>query len=398
MGDRKLGVYCQPAAIATTPDYAKRLVEEAGVDHFIIRSGYESVIPGAQEKAVQVVRDLKADVEFMLSTWWGSSNVKVIDNLPAKTWESRFPMDMPGAASDAKIISKLEDVCGKYHPDAICMTHARYRHPGYLDGIFDEGTGDAQYQSRMEAAGIPRRETLEARAAWEKAMGALDNQSLITAAEKGIVEFLCELSQSDALRRLLSFRRETVRESLLALRKTVTGYGAAFGANAYSPWGAELCGQDYDNVYSETCDFVQPLLCYMEWHRYEPLAAWGRYLNQYTKADMPTSIEAAKILFGLGGTVTPVSFDAFDTCLEGDMESIYSIVDREIAMCAPYTSKPYSLQPVLRGMQWDWSMTDKLISGGKALGIDSYIFVGCEYLTKGPSPLVDVGSTLVGWA
>ena len=396
MSEWKLGIYCHPDAVSATPDYAKRLVEEAGVDHFVLRSGYDLSYPESQEKAVQVIRDLEAKVCFMVGTWWGGER-KAIENLPYKSFESSMPMQMPGSAIDAQLIAKLQNLCNQFQPDSICMTHARYRHPAYLDGIFDEGREDQEYQVSMEAAGIPRSDVLSARASWEKAMGTLDNTSLIKASERGLIEFLCELSQSDAIKRLIAFRRKTVLQSLVTIREAVKKDGILFGANAYSPWGADLCGQDYNEAYSKISDFVQPLLCYMEWHRYEPIAAWGRYLHQYANADEPVAVEAAKTLFGLGGAICLDSFNELDACVEGNGEAIYSIVSKEIKMCRQYLSKPYRLQPVLRGRQWDWAVTGKLVEEAKALGMDSFIFSGCEYLLKGPAPAIAGMSATAGW-
>jgi hypothetical protein len=225
----------------------------------------------------------------------------------------------------------------------------------------------------------------------------MDKASLQKISEKGLVECLCELSQSDALKRLVAFRRETVLNSLRAFRKAVTACGVSFGANAYSPIANEICGQDYMEAYAETCDFVQPLLCYMEWHRYEPLAAWGRYIRQHAKVDEPDAVEAAKNLFNLNGAICPDNFNEMDTCIEGGGESTYSIVSREIKMCAPYLPEPYKLQLVLRGKQWDWDVTDRLVDEARDLGFDSFIFTGCEYLLKDKSPAA-AAPPLTGWS
>ena len=396
MGEWKLGIYCHPDAVAATPDYAKRLAEDAGVDHFILRAGYGLDFAETMEKAVGIVRDLKANVCLMVGSWWGGTE-KAVENLPSKSWESKNPMDMPGSSMDARIIEKYQTLCKQFQPDSLCATHARYRHPAYIDGIFDEGAGDPGYLDRMEAAGIPRREILAVRAAWEKAMGTLDKAALLRASEKGLIGFLCELSQSDGVKRLAAFRRDTVYRSMADFRKAVTDCGVSFGANAYSPWGAEICGQDYERGYVDTCDFVQPLLCYMEWHRYEPIAAWGRYISRFTGTDEATAIEAALNLFGLGGAVCPDSFAELDTCLEGSDEAVYSIVSREIAMCAPYATMPYKLQIVLRGKEWDWDVTDRLVAEGRAAGIGSFIFMGCDYLTRSKAPLINPSLPLSGW-
>ena len=387
MSNWKLGTHVDPDAVVAAPDYAKRLVEEAGVDHFILRTTYGLDIPESTGEAVQIIRDVKAGVHFLAGSFWGGST-KIIENLPSKSWESRFPMEMPGSPYDAKIIHKLETLCRDYKPDGIVDTHGRFRHPGYIDGVFDEGTRDPEYLGRMAAAGIPREDMLAARAAWEKALGKMDKASLLKRSERGMIPFLCELSESDALERLVAFRCRIVHASLREFRKAVKAFpGVTFGSNAYSHIAARLCGQTYDVAYTETCEFVQPLLLYMEYHRYEPIAAFARYIMQFTGVDDSTAIEVSKNLFDLCGTLSPNSVEELDTCHEGDDRYIRSIVGRELERCAPYVSQPYELQPVLRGRQWGRAVTDELIEKARGLGINEFTFMGCDYLVPGePSP------------
>ncbi|MCL2122032.1 MAG: hypothetical protein FWH28_07275 [Clostridiales bacterium] len=397
MRDLKLGIYCHPDAVVSTPDFAKRLVEEAGVDYFIVRSGYDFTWPDSLEKAVQIVRDLPVHLQFMTGAFWGGRPQVKVD-LPYRSNESMSPIDLPGSSSDAEFAAKYAKLCKTFKPDSFMVTHGRYRHPAYLDSVFDEGADVPEYQARMTAAGIPRAEVQAARASWEKAMGALKKEDLLQATEKGMIEFLCNLSQSDAFQRLIAFRCDTVHNSIMTFRNAVKECGVSFGANGYSPTAALICGQDYEKSYAETVDFLQPLLCYMEWHRYMPIASWARYIKEFTKVDEPTAIEAAKNVFYLGGTVCPDSIEELDTCVEGTNESVYSITSREIQLCAPYLSKPYMLQPVLRGKQWDWAVTDRLVEEAKALGIQTIIFGGCEYLTKGPSPVIQSASPTASWS
>ena len=398
MSNLKLGMYCHPDAVADSPDFAKRLVGEAGVDHFILRSGYDTTTayPDSLGKACQAVRDANASLSFMSGSFWGGTP-PVDLGLPYKSNESSSPMVMPGPSTDEALVVKYQNLCKTFQPDSICVTHGRYRHPAFIDGIFDEGVTDAEYQKRMTDAGIPRSEMQTVRAAWEKAMGSLDKEALLRDSKKGLIEFLCDLSESDALKRLIAFRCDTLHSSLMKYRKVVKDNGVSFGANGYTPWGALLCGQDYEKSYAETCDFLQPLLCYMDWHRYMPLAAWCYYIRQFVSVDEKTAIEAAKSLFGLDGVVCEDSIQGLDNCLEGSTEAIYSFLTKEIQMCAPYLSKPYLFQPVLRGKDWDWAMTDKVVAEARALGIDSFVFMGCEYLMKEPPPVVKGANPFVGW-
>ena len=397
MRDGKLGIYCHPDAVAQTPDYAKRLVEVGGVDYFILRSGYNFGYPESQAKAVQVIRDLGVKVSFMVGVLWGGWNQDV--PTPSKSQEALFHMDMPGnEETEPKFLAKIDKLLSDFTPDSLNLTHVRYRHPAYIDAIFDEGSKDAGYQARMASAGIPRSDMLAARGAWEKAMGSLDKAALLKATEKGFVDFLSDLSQDDALKRLLAFRRTTVSDSMAKYKKVVDGHGVSFGCNAFSPYGTMITGQDYDGTFAEMCDFVQPLLCYMEWHRYESIAAWARYLMLHTGLnDEAAAIRAALNLFNMGSNICPDNLNELDTCLEGTNESTLSFGQNEINMCKPFVNKPYELQIVFRGKQWDHGITDQLIAEAKDIGVKSFIFNGCEYLSKMQSPVIQSKEPGVGW-
>jgi hypothetical protein len=382
----KLGIYVQPDAIADAPDYAKQLIGEAGVDHFIMRSSYGLDIPDSLNKAVEIIRNTGAKVCFMAGTFWGEANIKEVENLASKSHESQFPMDAPGSAIDDGIIAKLEKLCGRYKPDAICLTHARFRHPGYIDGMFNDGSRDQAFLARMEAAGVPRSEVVDARAALERALDASSKDRLLKAAEQGLIGFVSELTQSRVLERFFSFRCDAVTDSYRKFRQAVKNSGDIyFGSNAYSPIAAKVCGHDYDAL-AGICEFFQPLLPYMEWHRFEPLAAWGRYLAQHAHLDEPSAIEIAKRLFYLGDAVLPDSCAEMDTCGEGSDQAVYSTVSKELQLCAQYLSKPYRLMPVLRGIDWSKSVTDSLMEEIRQYRFPSVIFMGCAYLTASPPP------------
>jgi hypothetical protein len=198
-----------------------------------------------------------------------------------------------------------------------------------------------------------------------------------------LIGFLCELSQSDAIERLAVFRGEAVVGAYYEFRKAVKRFdGVAFGSNAYSPIGARICGHDYE-AFAETCEFVQPLLGYMEWHRFEPIAAWGRCLMKYARLDEASAVEAAKRLFYLGGAACPDSIAELDTCGEGNDRTVRAMVGRELELCTRYLSKPYQLLPVLRGIDWGKTVTDSLMEEVKRHQFTAVIFMGCEYLIAG---------------
>jgi hypothetical protein len=275
----KLGLYVYPEAVVAQPDYAKRLAEEAGVDHFILRSGYGLEIPAALGDAVQIVRDLKTDVCLMTGTFWGNAQIEVLHDLPYKSFESQFVMNLPGSDIDAALAAKMGKLCAQYSPDAICLTHARYRHPAHIRGIFEDGAKDPAYLARMKAAGIPRAEVDQARIIAEETLRKSDKKSLQRMADKGLIGFLDDLSQTDAWSRYFEFRTTTVSDSYRSFQNEVKSHaGVAFGTNAYSPNANDVCGHDYD-AFDGICDFVQPLLAYMESHRLQPIAAWAVFVK-----------------------------------------------------------------------------------------------------------------------
>ena len=380
MKEWKLGVYVQPDAVAADPDYAKRLVEEAGVDHFVLRAGYDLVIPAALEAAIAVVKDVKAQACCMAGTWW-YPEMEILD-LPYKSFEGQYPMTMPGGALDAGIAAKLEKLCGQYKADAVCLSHARYRHPAHIEGIYNDGAGDSAYMARMEKAGVTRAEVLAARAAVERALASSDKAALMKASEDGLIPFLSNLSGGDALDRYFAFRRGTVMDAFRTFHQAVKKYdGATFGTNAYSPIGFRVCGQDYD-AFAETCEFVQPLFPYMEYHHLQPIAAWARYVRRHAGLDDASAIEIARRLLYLGDATCPESIEELDTCGEGDDKTVASIVGKEVQLCAPYASKPYRVLPVIRGQGWGRPVIDRLTEEIKSL-YDGIVYMGCDYLVPG---------------
>ena len=386
MTNWKRGVYVDPRAVAAHPDYAKRLVEEAGVDHFVMRSSYGLNIPEAVGQASQIARDLKADVCLMTGTFWGDANIKPVEGLATKSHESQYPMELPGTEIDTGVVAKLEKMCRENKPDAICLTHARFRHPGYMDSVFYDGKDDPAFCARMEAGGIPRPEVDKAKAEAEKALAAADKGWLLKKAESGLIAFLGELTQNDVWERYFAFRRRIVSASYRAFAKTVKRFpGIAFGTNAYNPTAARVTGLDYEN-FDDICEFVQPLMPYMEFHVYQPIAAVAYYVKSHTRLDEPTAVEVARRLLFLGDTVCPDSISELDNCGEGKDDAIRSLVGRQLQLSERYLSKPYQLLPVLRGRDWGRGVTDELLADMKKRGFSGVVFMGCDYLVPNPPP------------
>ena len=380
MKNWKLGVYVDPRAVAAHPDYAKRLVEDAGVDHFVLRSSYGLDIPEAVGKASQIARDLKIDVCLMTGTFWGNANIKPVEGLATKSHESQFLMDLPGSEIDSRIVNKLEKMCRENKPDAICLSHARFRHPGYLNSVFYDGSDDPVFLARMEAGGIPRPEVDKAISETEKVLAAADKEWLLNEAENGLIEFLCAATQNDIWERYFAFRCRIVSESYRTFAQTVRQFPeVAFGTNAYNPTAARVTGLDYED-FTSSCDFVQPLMPYMEFHIYQPIAALACYVKTCTKLDDFTSVEIAKRLLFLGDTVSPDNISKIDSCGEGKCDAVRSIVTRQLQLCEKYLDKPYQLLPVLRGRDWGKGVISELLEEMKKRGYPGVVFMGCNYL------------------
>ena len=381
MKDWKIGLYAHPDAIVEEPDYAKRLVD-AGLDLFIVRTGYGPNYFDSLDDAVQIVRDLNAQICFLSGAFWGGKVIPV-ENPPDKSNEIKWPMDLPGSTADAGIVSHVQKLCGQYKPESVCLTHARFRHPALIDDIFDGYRKDTAYLARMEAAGVLWEDVSAGRADFERALASADEKALLNASEQGLIRFLGELSQNDIFERFFSYRCRAVTASLREFSNAVKAFdGITFGINAYSPTGAMVCGQDYDD-YDNICDYLHPLLGYMEWHRFEPLAAWGRYMHRHARLSEATAVAIAKNLFYLGDTTCPDSFTALDTCGEGSDRDILSVVGTELKMCAKYATKPYQMMPIIKGKTWSKSVIDTLIREIDELPFNAFVLQGPDYLLPG---------------
>ncbi|GHV42761.1 hypothetical protein FACS1894187_25170 [Synergistales bacterium] len=378
----KIGLYSHPDAIVEAPDYVKRLAD-AGVDLFIVRTGYGSSYNDSLEKAVQIIRALRVQICLLAGAFWGGKVIP-LEHPPDKSNEIKWPMDMPGSVADAKIVSHIQRICERYTPESVCLTHARFRHPALIDDIFNECCQDLEYLARMEAAGVAGADVSSGRADFEHALEVSDEKTLLKISEKGLIHFLGELSQNDIFERFFSYRCRAVTDSLRQFSKAAKAFeGVTFGINAYSPTGAMVCGQNY-NDYDDICDYLHPLLGYMEWHRFEPIAAWGRYLCLHVRLDETTAIEIAKRLFFLGDTVCPNRFAELDTCGEGGDQSVLSIVHAELKLCEEYAAKPYQIMPIIRGKSWSRSVIDRLIDAIGQSPFNAFVFQGPDYLLPIP--------------
>jgi hypothetical protein len=235
----------------------------------------------------------------------------------------------------------------------------------------------------MELAGMTYAAIADGRIRFERALAASDKANLLKVSEQGLIRFLDDLSENDIFERYFAYRCRTITESVHKFSKTVKSFdGITFGTNAYSPIGARIVGQNY-NEYDGIYDYLQPLLGYTEWHIYEPIAAWGRYLCRHAGLNEAVAVEIAKRLFCLGDTICPDNFAELDSAGEGNDRSAHSMFSAELKMCEEFTARPYKITPIIRGKTWSKTFTDDVIHEIGQSPFNAYVFQGPDYLLKG---------------
>ena len=380
-----LSLYVSPTGITSAPDYVKRLAEQAGVTQLVIRTGFHaSEFDENLYRAVEIVKQNNLDVCLLVGTWWGHA-VQEPDTRYGNANESRFPATMPGSKTDAEIAEKLEKLCTRLEPNAICLTHSRYRHPAYINGIFD--LGDEQYQSRLETWGIQPSALREVFKSLPTIISRMAPKKLCDISFGGLTEFLCEAAGTNLFHDFFLFRNQTIASSVNQLKETVNAYsGIRFGSNIYSPIASDLCGQNYE-LLGGIYDFIQPLLGYVEWHVLECILAWARYLLSCNKnLSERDAIFAAKRLFFLEEASLPETIVEGAHIGEGPDDLVRAVVSKEVSLLTQRQRIACEIQPVLRGKDWSHSVTMELMDRIKAAQFDGIVFQGSDYLCS-PSPI-----------
>ena len=313
------GAYLEPAAVARDPDYAAALVD-AGVTIFLLRTGFNPRRAAPQlEAAVGVAERVGAAVWLLAGTWWGHGVTAGADAMALPdAWrrldrqgllgdypahEAQWPMWAPGGSADAAIAANLEQLAG-WNPAAICLTHARFRHPAAIGGLFETGPAwtDALQPAHWERVVAGMRASTPGQLAEfaERAGG----RALIDALDR-----FAQLGDRDGgggpdapyadwfARRRTRVRRAESR--FLAAARGSGGPALLAGGNAIAPHAAVLSGQHYGELAAHA-DFVQPLLGYMEWHVFQCGAAWARLLRRCIPGlSEAAALESVWRLFGL---------------------------------------------------------------------------------------------------
>lgn len=377
----KNGIYLSPDTIVKNSGLVHALKNRANTDFFVIRAGFspENENPLLAD-AVNIVREEGGHVCILAGTWWGEKESS-IPPTRYKSNEARYPMVMPGGDYDPMIHRYLERLCRTLKPDSICLTHARYRHPAFLEALIDDGA-DVSYQKLLQKSGIDL-ELLKKQ--WNLFLKGISDKAQETFWSSGNANNLERvfkgITGSNLFSQYIDFRCRTIEDAAISFKNTVKNCSEEilFGSNIYSPVCSRLCGQDY-HALSDIYDFLQPLLGYLEWHVLEPIAALAQCLHQGSGISQEQAVLTAKSLF---------SFDELPDCTlighlvrrgEGTSDQIVYTVSRELSLLKQFPFKRKCM-PVLRGNDWDRTVTGKLSDICVTSELEPIVFQGEGYLS-----------------
>jgi len=391
------GVYLEPAAVVRDPAYAADLAA-AGVSIFLLRTGFNAERAAPElERAITVADRLGVVVWLLAGTWWGHgvsaggdamalpgewqslARRHLLGDYPAH--EQQWPMWAPGGRADAAIAANLEQLGGRWRPHAICLTHARFRHPAAIGGLFESAPG---WPAPPPAT------------AWTRVVGTLDGIAPERFAELsrrhdliGALDHLAGRGAGggDAAPYASWFARRGVRlqaavTHLLATARRAGGARLIAGSNAIAPHAAALSGQHYGDL-ARQADFVQPLLGYMNWHVFQCGAAWARLVRRRSgRLSEAEALAGVWRLFGLDPHHLPRSEAEMEG--EGAAATIEQVVgallDAVLRACPPQR-----VMPVLRGGDWPAQVTRRLEQQVRAAGCPAVFYQGTKLLA-GPPP------------
>jgi len=391
------GIYVSPGAIEQDPYYANKLVNDHGINMFVIRCGFD---PAAWDPAIgeaaEIVSRNGAEYWLLAGTWWGHSPQPQVEEMRSivdenlfpltQSFEAQFPMKALGGAADAHIAAAIEDLCRKFAPAGICLTHSRFRSAAYLPGLFQYCPGALEEAMRVQ--NITPERLSAAFAAAVKRMSELDGPELLSLAQdKGLGKFLESLAGESIFAAWFELRESVLAESIRSLRDAVKAFNSGnilFGSNLYDPFGAPLCGQSYERL-DRLYDFVQPLLSYMLWHIYEPVAALSKLLITHaSKLAQEEAVEIACRLFDLEGLGMPTDVERMTREGEGAPETITNVIGRAIQNCKSLQNQKHLVTPVIRGRTWPSSVSLSLADQVLNEGFDGVIFQGTEAFAGEP--------------
>jgi hypothetical protein len=388
------GLYVSADAVSESPNYARKLVEECGVNLFVLRTGFNpgQACPQLDDTINNLTR-LGARFMFLVGAWWGAGiendplTMKPVHSLmdydARQAHESQWGMLTPCDKTNTVIVTKMDALIRAYNPYGICLTHARFKHPADINSLFD--IGEASFKQNMLNANISVDELSDGVQVLCKKIKGMTNQELLKiAAELSLIELLDSLVESDLFSRWFAFRCAFIALAIEALFSPIrTLYPKTqLGTNAMNPLFSVMSGQHYETL-SRHCDFIQPLLGYMRWHVLQSVFMWGRLFSEnVTDLSSADALELSRKLFGISpGTLSNVDSD-LDGTNEGDEADVIRTVELQLERCAGNAA---TMMPVLRGKGWQPSTITRLTESARLTGIGGVIYQGSDYV-GGPPP------------
>ncbi len=380
------GLYISAEALAQDRDQARALVEECGVSLFVIRTGFDPREPApCLDEAVTAVTRLGVSFQFLVGTWWGdgmsapsqpmAATASLLDYDLRMAHEAQWKMVAPGGEYDDHVRVAITALCDRYHPSGICLTHARFKHPADINGLFE--TAGGPFGDEMAEAGFSRsRLTSMLGTLGQKLRGI----SAETAPGTTLIELLDTLTESDFFSRWFEFRCRQVATAVD--RMFAPGRqrhpAVSFGTNAMGPLFSRLCGQDYRQL-ATVCDFIQPLLGYMRWHVLQPIYAWATLLHEKSGTLEPRAALALSArLFGFDSAELALDWNQRIQTEEGDASAIITMVRRQLGALDRFP--PANVAPVLRGQDLASPTTESLVGIVRDHGFQTILFQGADNL------------------
>ena len=386
-----IGLYVTTETIARAPDYTRALVEERGVDLFVIRTGFDPRKPAPYlDEAMSVVTRLGVRFEFLVGTWWGAGMsapslpmepaANLLNYDPHMAHEAQWTMVAPGSEHDDHVRAAIAALCDHYGPSGICLTHARYKHAADLNGLF--ATAGGPFGAAMAEAGFTHSQLA---AMLDKLGQRLCGITPATAAETTLIGFLDAITDSDYFSRWFDFRCSQVATAVGGIFEPIRRRHPEmrFGTNAMGPLFNRLCGQDYRQL-ATICDFIQPLLGYMRWHVLQPIYAWATLLYERSGTlDPRTALILSARLFGFDSAELELDWKQRNQTGEGAESAVIAMVRRQLG--AMNDLSPAMVCPVLRGQDLASQTAESLIDLVRDHGFQTIFFQGADNLPSGNS-------------
>lgn len=381
-----LGLYVSAETIVRTPDHTRALVEEKGVDVFVIRTGFDPTKPAPYlDEAVSVVTRLGVRFEFLIGTWWGAGMsapslpmepaASLLNYEPHMAHEAQWQMVAPGSEHDDHVRAAIVALSDCYRPSGICLTHARYKHAADLNDLF--ATAGGAFGAAMAEAGFTHAQLAAMLGQFGQRLRGI---SPATAAGTTLIGFLDAITDSDYFSRWFDFRcRQVVTavDGIFAPGRQ-RHPGMRFGTNAMGPLFSRLCGQDYRQL-ATVCDFIQPLLGYMRWHVLQPIYAWAALLHERSGTlDPQAALVLSARLFGFDAAELELDWERKNQTGEGADSAVIAMVRRQLG--AMNDLPPGMVCPVLRGQDLTPRTTEGLIGLVREHGFQTIFFQGADNL------------------